>query len=68
MSHNNLSTSELQDLLMEETKKLTQAIRDRLPVEEREQLRKKIQEIHMLLEERKEKDGTQTEGTLHESQ
>jgi hypothetical protein len=68
MSPNNLSISELQDLLMEETKKLTQAIRDRLPTTDREQLRQRIQEIHILLEERRAQDGAQAEGTLHESQ
>jgi hypothetical protein len=41
---------------MEETKRLTSAIRDQLPVSEREALRKHIQEIQRLLEAKK--DGT----------
>ena len=50
MSLTHLSPSELQDLLMNETKRLTSAIRDQVPVSEREELRKRIQEIQKLLE------------------
>lgn len=50
MDFANLSTTELQDLLMDKTKQLTSAIREGSPVHLREDLRKQIQEIQQLLE------------------
>ena len=44
-----MSVSELQNLLMEETKKLTTAIRDGVAQDERTALRKRIQDIQRLL-------------------
>lgn len=67
MSLTNLSTGELQDLLMEETKKLTTAIREAYPREDRDDLRKRIQEIQRLLELRKEKDDKENDATLREN-
>lgn len=56
MRFDHLTTSELEHILMEETKKLTLALRDRMPSESRDELRKQIQEIQRLLEERKSQE------------
>ena len=48
-----LSTQELRQVLMEETKKLTSAIPEGTPLNERDELKKRIEEIQRLLEERK---------------
>ena len=52
MDYANLSTSELQELLMEKTKQLTSAIREGSPLHLREDLRKQIQAIQQQLETR----------------
>ena len=52
MSFDNLTTAELQDLLVEETKKLTQALRYGTR-EEYEALRMLVNEIIKAIEERK---------------
>ena len=52
MNYANLSTGELQELLMEKTKQLTSAIREGTPLQQREELRKQIQVIQQLLEMR----------------
>lgn len=67
MSLTNLSTGELQDLLMQETKKLTTAIREAYPRKDRDDLRRRIQEIQRLLELRKEKDDKENDTTLREN-
>ena len=54
MSLTSLSTSELETLLMEETKKLTSAIREGFHNHDREELRKRIQEILHIMEQRKD--------------
>ena len=56
MRFDHLTTSELEHILMEETKKLTLALRDRMPSDSRDELRKQIQEIQRLLEERKSQE------------
>jgi hypothetical protein len=48
-SFNNLSIAELEELLMEETKKLTSAIREGCSLEEKERMRETIEEIQKLL-------------------
>jgi hypothetical protein len=48
-----LTESELQNLLMEETKKFTTALREGNTPEQKEENRKKIEEIIKLLEARK---------------
>lgn len=58
MSLSNLSISELQDLLMEETKKFTVAMRDKLSQDEKDRIRKRIEDIQKLLEEKKHKDNS----------
>jgi len=58
MSLSNLSISELQDLLMEETKKFTVAMRDKLSQDEKDSIRKRIEDIQKLLEEKKHKDNS----------
>jgi len=45
-----LTEQELQNLLMEETKKLTASLRQGLSIQQREESRKKIEEIIRLLE------------------
>jgi hypothetical protein len=57
MSLDNLSSAELQNLLMEETKKFTAAMRDKLSQAEKDKLRTRIDEILKLLEERKKTNG-----------
>ena len=52
MDYANLSTGELQELLMEKTKQLTSAIREGTPLSQREEVRKQIQAIQQLLEMR----------------
>ena len=52
MNYANLSTGELQELLMEKTKQLTSAIREGTPLQQREEVRKQIQVIQQLLEMR----------------
>ena len=54
MTLSQLSISELQELLMDETKKLTAAIRDNEPPGQRKELRQRIQEIQKILESRQE--------------
>jgi hypothetical protein len=63
MSLNNLSNAELQNLLMEETKKFTAAMRDKISQPEKDKLRKRIDEILKLLEERKKTNGFQNHVT-----
>ncbi len=52
MAFADLSTPELQQLLMDETKKLTLGLRNRIPRDQKEELRKKIEVIQRILEER----------------
>ena len=56
-SFNNLSITELQDLLMEETKKLTSAIREGCSLEEKERMRNTIEEIQALLGKKEKNDS-----------
>jgi hypothetical protein len=49
-----LSVAELEELLVEETKKLTVAIRDNDAQSQRKELRQRIQDIHRLLELKQE--------------
>ena len=53
MSLANLTVSDLQNLLMEETKRLTTALREGYTTEEKEEIRKKIEQIIKALEEKK---------------
>ena len=53
MSLDNLTITELQNLLMEETKRFTSALREGCSIEEKEKMLKKIEEIQKLLEEKK---------------
>ena len=48
-----LTESELQNLLMEETKKFTTALREGNTAEQKEESRKKIEEIIKLLESKR---------------
>ena len=50
-----LTESELQNLLMEETKKFTNALREGNTAEQKEESRKKIEEIIKLLESKRSK-------------
>jgi hypothetical protein len=52
MSLTNLTVTELQNLLMEETKRLTTALREGSPVSEKEEIKNKIEQIIKLLEEK----------------
>jgi hypothetical protein len=54
MLFQNLNTSELENLLIEETKKYTSYLRGNRITEEREQLRLRIEVLIKALEERKE--------------
>lgn len=57
MSLTDLSIAELQDIMMEETKKLTLIMRgEEDPGEDRDKIRYKIEKIQRILEERKEKN------------
>jgi hypothetical protein len=56
MSLANLPVSELQNLLMEETKKLTTALREGYVNSKKEEIRNKIEEIIKVLEEEKKKN------------
>lgn len=56
MSLANLTVSELQTLLMEETKKLTTALRQGFATEEKEKISKRIEEIIKILDEKKTSD------------
>jgi hypothetical protein len=47
-----LNTTELEQLLMDETKKFTSALHDGTPQEQKDILRKRIDEIVLLLEKR----------------
>ena len=57
MSLDNLTIAELQSILMRETKKYTSCLREGCPQEEKDELRKKIDMILKLLQEKKEKKG-----------
>jgi len=52
----NLSTSELENLLIEETKKYTSSLRGSNVAEEKEQIRLRIEVLIKALNERKESD------------
>lgn len=52
-----LSVAELEELLMEETKKLTVAIRDNDEQSQRRELRQRIQDIQKLLEVKQEQEA-----------
>ena len=52
MSLANLTVTELQNLLMEETKRLTTALREGHTVEKKEEIKNKIEEIIKILEEK----------------
>ena len=52
-----LSVAELEELLMEETKKLTVAIRDNDEQSQRRELRQRIQDIQKLLELKQEQEA-----------
>jgi hypothetical protein len=57
MSLRNLDTAELQNILMEETKKFTTAMRNKISQAEKDHIRNKIDEIVKILAERKETDA-----------
>ena len=65
MSLINLTEVELQNLLMEETKKLTTALREGIPADEKEKIKAKIEEIIRTLEEKKSKNGPRNSLTNH---
>ena len=56
MLFQNLSTSELENLLIEETKKYTSSLRSSNTMEEKEQVRLRIEVLIKALSERKESD------------
>jgi hypothetical protein len=56
MSLTDLSVTELQDILMEETKKLTLIMRGEDTGEDRDKVRYRIEKIQRILEEKKEKN------------
>jgi len=56
MLFQNLSTSELENLLIEETKKYTSSLRSGNTTEEKEQVRLRIEVLIKALSERKESD------------
>ena len=56
MLFQNLSTSELENLLIEETKRYTSSLRGRSVVEEKENIRLRIEVLIKALSERKESD------------
>ena len=58
MSLSSLSIAELQNLLMEETKKFTSTLRQGYSREEKEKMHLKIEEIVKILEEKKEKNSS----------
>jgi hypothetical protein len=58
MSLTNLSIAELQDLLMEETKKFTLLMRGEDTGEDRDKIRYKIEKIQRILEEKMERNDT----------
>ena len=56
MSLANLTVAELQNLLMEETKRLTTALREGYAVEEKEKIKNKIELIIKILKEKNSKN------------
>ena len=56
MLFQNLSTSELENLLIEETKRYTSSLRSNKLLEEKEQIRLRIEVLIKALSERKESD------------
>jgi len=65
MSLANLTIAELQNLLMEETKKLTTALREDYASQKKEEIKGKIEQIIKLLEEKTEKNGSKNHLTNH---
>ena len=57
MSLANLTVAELQNLLMEETKKLTTALREGFMATEKDEIRNNIEEIIKALKEKNPKNG-----------
>jgi len=56
MSLANLTVTELQNLLMEETKRLTTALREGYASEKKEEIKNKIEQIIKILEEQNSKN------------
>jgi len=65
MSLANLTVAELQNLLMEETKKLTTALREGYSATEKEEVKNKIEEIIKVLQEKNPKNGSQNHLRSH---
>ena len=58
MSLEHLSIAELQNLLMEETKRLTTALREGFTRDQKEEIKNKIEKIIAALEEKNSKNGS----------
>ena len=56
MSLANLTVAELQNLLMEETKRLTTALREGHTVEKKEEIKNKIEQVIKILKEKNSKN------------
>jgi hypothetical protein len=65
MSLANLTVGELQNLLMEETKKLTTALRKGFTATEKDEIRNKIEQIIKSLEEKNSKNGSKNNLANH---
>ena len=63
MSLQQLNTTELEDLLMNETKKFTAAFHDGTSQEQKDIMRKRIDDLVLILEKRKQENADQSTNT-----